>query len=81
MAAPPAHLERSALGASIAVTSALSVVGVVWGIAAGSQMILLDGVYGFVGIVLSWLLIVLRTSPSTGPRRTSRTDTKRPHRW
>ena len=47
MAAPPAHLERSALLVSIAVTAVLSVTGVVWGIAAGSQMILLDGVYGF----------------------------------
>ena len=58
MAAPPAHLERSTLGGSIAVTSALSVVGVVGDVAAGSpQMIVRDGIYGFVGIVLSWLLI------------------------
>lgn len=69
MAAPPAHLERSALWVSIAVTAALSVVGVGWGIAAGSQMILLDGVYGFVGIVLSWLLIRASRLAEQGPTK------------
>src|SRR5262249_54450406 len=35
----------------------LGAIGVVWGIASGSQMILLDGVYGIVGIFTSWLLL------------------------
>ncbi|MGE0306172.1 MAG: cation diffusion facilitator family transporter [Acidimicrobiia bacterium] len=69
MAAPPAHLERSALRVSIAVTAALSVIGVAWGIATGSQMILLDGVYGFVGIVLSWLLIRASSLAEQGPTK------------
>jgi cation diffusion facilitator family transporter len=67
MAAPPAHIERSALRISIAVTAVLSVVGVVWGIAVGSQMILLDGVYGVVGIVLSWMLLRASSLAEQGP--------------
>jgi predicted Co/Zn/Cd cation transporter (cation efflux family) len=67
MAAPPAHRERSALRVSIAVTAVMSVVGVAWGIAAASQMILLGGVYGFVGIVLSWMLIHASKLAEQGP--------------
>jgi predicted Co/Zn/Cd cation transporter (cation efflux family) len=67
MAAPPAHIERAALRISIAVTAVLSVVGVVWGIAVGSQMILLDGVYGVVGIVLSWMLLRASSLAEQGP--------------
>jgi cation diffusion facilitator family transporter len=69
MVAPPAHLERSALRVSIAVTAVLSVVGVLWGIAVGSQMILLDGVYGFVGIAISWLLIRASRLAEQGPTK------------
>lgn len=69
MAAPPGHGERSALRVSIAVTAALSALGVVWGITAGSQMILLDGVYGVVGIVLSWLLIRASRLAEQGPTK------------
>ena len=65
--APPAHIERSALRISIAVTAVLSVVGIVWGVAVGSQMILLDGVYGVVGIVLSWMLLRASRLAEQGP--------------
>lgn len=49
--------ERQLLVASMAAAGALGVLGVVTGILVGSQMILLDGVYSFVGIVLSGLLL------------------------
>lgn len=55
--APDAAHEQTALRRSIVATTILGAIGVVWGIASGSQMILLDGVYGFVGVGVSWLLI------------------------
>jgi cation diffusion facilitator family transporter len=59
MSAPVITLahERRMLLASIALTAVLSVIGVVWGWATGSRMILLDGVYGFVGVVVSWMML------------------------
>lgn len=54
---------------SIAATAALGVLGVVWGVAVGSQMILLDGVYAVVGIVLSWLLVKASRLSRQGPTR------------
>ncbi|MBJ7455734.1 MAG: cation transporter [Thermoleophilia bacterium] len=52
-----AEVERRALWWSIAVTAALGGIGIVWGILGGSQMILLDGVYAIVGIMVSLLLL------------------------
>jgi predicted Co/Zn/Cd cation transporter (cation efflux family) len=51
-------LERRLLIWSMIATGAAGVVGVLWGITAQSQMILLDGVYAVVGIVLSAVLLV-----------------------
>ena len=48
MPAPDVAIDRAALLRSIAVTAVVGALGVVWGIASGSQMILLDGVYAFV---------------------------------
>jgi cation diffusion facilitator family transporter len=57
VAAPdPAHVRTSLL-VSIAVTGVIGAIGIVWGIIGGSQMILLDGVYAIVGIVVSFLLL------------------------
>ncbi|MFM2078512.1 MAG: hypothetical protein RJA49_2402 [Actinomycetota bacterium] len=57
MAAPdPVHVRTSLL-VSIAVTGVLGAIGVVWGVIGGSQMILLDGVYAIIGIVVSFLLL------------------------
>lgn len=61
--------ERRALLASIAVTAALGVLGVVWGIVSGSQMILLDGAFAIIGILLSVLLLRAATLSSVGPTR------------
>jgi cation diffusion facilitator family transporter len=49
--------ERVALVASMVVTAALSVLGLLWGWLTGSRMILLDGVYGLIGLLVSWLLL------------------------
>ena len=57
MAAPDPLVERRVLRVSIAAAALLSAVGVVWGIASGSQMILLDGIHALVGIAVSWLLL------------------------
>ena len=50
-------LERRVLTVSIVAALLLGAIGIVWGIASRSQMILLDGVYGIVGIFTSWLLL------------------------
>jgi predicted Co/Zn/Cd cation transporter (cation efflux family) len=52
-----AQVERHALVWSIVVTAALGGLGIVWGILGGSQMILLDGMYAIVGILVSLLLL------------------------
>jgi predicted Co/Zn/Cd cation transporter (cation efflux family) len=57
MAAPDPSTERQPLLRSIALTGAIGVLAVIWGIASGSQMILLDGAYALIGLVVSWLLL------------------------
>lgn len=69
MGPPSADHEQRALYVSIAATAALGVLGVVWGAAVGSQMILLDGVYAVVGIMLSWLLVKASRLARQGPTR------------
>lgn len=59
--------ERGVLGRSIAVTAVLGALGVAWGIVTGSQMILLDGVYAVIGIVLSVLLMRASALAAEGP--------------
>ena len=43
--------------------------GVIWGWSVGSQMILLDGIYAFIGVAVSWLLLqasaMAHEAPST----------------
>lgn len=51
----PHDAERAALRASLVATGALAVVAVVWGWFAGSQVMLLDGVYATIGMILTWL--------------------------
>ena len=56
LASPSPHdAERAALRASLVATGALAVVAVVWGWFAGSQVMLLDGVYATIGMILTWL--------------------------
>ena len=49
--------ERHALIVSILATAGLSLVGILWGFAIGSQMILFDGFFGLIGIITSGLLL------------------------
>lgn len=49
------------------VTAVLGSIGVVWGIVSGSQMILLDGVYAIIGIVVSLLLLQASAMAEAGP--------------
>lgn len=58
MAAPDPTTERRPLLRSIALTGLIGVLGIIWGIASGSQMILLDGAYALIGLVVSWLLLL-----------------------
>jgi cation diffusion facilitator family transporter len=66
MATPKQNPERRALVISILATAALSALGILWGIAIGSQMVLFDGVFGLVGIITSALL--LRASSLAGQK-------------
>lgn len=59
--------ERRPLLVSMVASGACGALGVVWGIAVGSQMILLDGVYSFVGIALSGLLMGAAVLAGRGP--------------
>jgi predicted Co/Zn/Cd cation transporter (cation efflux family) len=65
----PGDDERRLLWWSMGATGAAGVVGVAWGIAAQSQMILLDGVYAVIGIVLSALLLVASRLAGREPTR------------
>jgi cation diffusion facilitator family transporter len=69
MAAPDPQHERTVLLVSIAATGILGAIGIVWGIVGGSQMILLDGVYAIVGIVVSFLLLGASALAATPPSR------------
>lgn len=69
MAGPDVAVERRALLISIGVTAAIGAVGVVWGIASGSQMILLDGVYALIGILVSWMLLLAAGLAASEPNR------------
>src|SRR5262245_19782521 len=62
-------LERRVLMVSIVAALLLGTIGIVWGIASGSQMILLDGMYGIVGILTSWLLLRASTMADKGATR------------
>ena len=42
----------------MAITSILGAVGLFWGVISQSQMIMLDGVYAVLGLLVSWLLLM-----------------------
>jgi cation diffusion facilitator family transporter len=69
MARPDPEHERAALVVSILVTGFMGAIGIVWGIAGGSQMILLDGVYAVIGILVSLVLVAASSMASTPPTR------------
>ena len=67
MVAPDAAVERRALRVSLVAAAALGVAGVLWGLATGSQLILLDGAYAFIGVAVSWLLLAVSHVVGRGP--------------
>jgi cation diffusion facilitator family transporter len=69
MAPPDPGLIRRCLYVSIGATGVLGGIGVVWGIVGGSQMILLDGVYAVIGIVVSFLLLGASALAAGAPTR------------
>lgn len=62
-------LERSALSLSIASGFLLAALGILIGITAGSQIVLFDGFYTFLGIGLSWMArrvsFLVKSGPTT----------------
>lgn len=60
-------LERRVLRGSMVATTSLAVLGIVWGILSGSSVILFDGVYGVLGVALTWLAIVASRLVAGGP--------------
>lgn len=70
VAAPDVAVERRALLVSIAVTAVLGALGLVAGVVSGSQMVLLDGVFALIAILVSWLL--LRAAELAGSEPTTR---------
>jgi predicted Co/Zn/Cd cation transporter (cation efflux family) len=69
MAAPSIGHIRRTLHITIAVTVALGALGVTWGIVVGSQMILLDGVFGLIEVALTALLLRASSLAAQGPTR------------
>jgi predicted Co/Zn/Cd cation transporter (cation efflux family) len=67
MTGPDPRVERHALRRSIAVTAVLGALGIGWGLAVGSQMIVLDGAYAAIGLVVSWLLLLASRLVDRGP--------------
>jgi predicted Co/Zn/Cd cation transporter (cation efflux family) len=58
MAPPDVSVERHSLLWSMVITAVLGVLGVIWGVVSESQMILLDGVYAVLGLLVTWLLLM-----------------------
>lgn len=69
MTAPNQSPERSALVASLIATALLSVLGVVWGVLIGSQMILFDGIFGLIGVGTSAMLLQASSLACRAPSR------------
>jgi cation diffusion facilitator family transporter len=67
MVAPDPMLERRPLLRSIALTAVLGGTGIVWGLLTGSQLIVLDGAYALIGLVVSWLLLLASRLAGTEP--------------
>ncbi len=66
---PLGFFEQRVLRWSMVATGSLAAVGLVWGIASSSQMILFDGMYGVLGIGLTWLSMRASRLVAAGPTR------------
>jgi predicted Co/Zn/Cd cation transporter (cation efflux family) len=61
--------EDAVLKLSILWSALLGLLGIIWGLASGSQVILLDGMYGVIGIATGWLLLLAAGLSRSGPTR------------
>lgn len=68
-APPDAPARREALGLTLSAAGALvlAVVGIVWGLAVSSQVILFDGLYSVIGFVLAWFGLRAAALVQRGP--------------
>ncbi len=66
---PQPAREHRALVFSLLATVVLSALGILWGIAIGSQMILFDGIFGLIGVVTSSLLLRASSLAQRAPSR------------
>ena len=60
-------VERRSLGLSVLCGFVLAVVGIAIGVGTGSQIILFDGFYTFLGIGLSWMAMRVSFLVASGP--------------
>ncbi|MSW67010.1 MAG: cation efflux family transporter [Actinobacteria bacterium] len=59
--------EQRSLVISLSAAAVVSVVGIAWGLAVSSQIILFDGLYGVIGTVLSGLTLQVSALVKRGP--------------
>jgi predicted Co/Zn/Cd cation transporter (cation efflux family) len=69
MVAPDTALERRALRVSIVMSTTIGGLGIVIGLVAASQTVLLDGAYAFVGVVVTWLALLVSRLVARGPTK------------
>jgi predicted Co/Zn/Cd cation transporter (cation efflux family) len=65
--AAPALTERAALMQSVVVALVISAIAVVGGLAVGSRIIVFDGVYGIIGLSLTWISLRASRAVESGP--------------
>ncbi len=64
---PPRLSERQALQLSVWVALVMSAVAIVGGLAVGSRVIVFDGVYGAIGLAMTWLALRASRAVDEGP--------------
>lgn len=67
MPPPDLAVERTVLLRSIAAASVLGLAGIAVGLATGSQIVLLNGAYAFIGVGVAWLLLLASGVVGQGP--------------
>lgn len=63
----PATLEHQALRWSMAGAVVLGALGISWGLIAGSQIVLFDGLFALIGLVLAWASLSAARVVDAGP--------------
>jgi predicted Co/Zn/Cd cation transporter (cation efflux family) len=62
-----AHDERRALRVSVVATLAIAALAVVWGLVSGARIVLLDGAYALIGVVLTGASLRASAAADAGP--------------